>query len=508
MRGAASITVQTFPDGEPGSNPWIDISNDFTNQMFSLLHISETLLPKTKVTPEEYIESRIKKIADLLSPEERKELSNALGWLLASMRKSPAFPMGEGLTAEPPNSQRGEHLTPAADETPKEDESDKDNKGKEISITSSNVSAAMIQFMHDMATGGMSGNHATLRRSLLVTAVSNFEILFGKLAQEIYAVNKSALNDSEYSFSLQELAQFDSLEDAREFLAERRVSALMRDSVDGWDKWLGKAVKGASMADTPVNWPVTREVFARRNLLVHNGGIVNQIYLSIASRLDEKGKPNVEIGDNLKVDAEYFSTAVQNLLALGVIVLTDVACRLSKTSTRTLHDALLFNADMAVNRGAWHASLAISKYLLSCRLRRADQLNAQILNWVTRKRIKGVDDIRSEVEDWDISGLAEEISHYKVVLLGDKKQAVEKIEELITGKKLGLVEVALHPAYEELIEDLPSISRMAKASQSEVTEVEKQKLPAKKSAAKKTAPKRQPAKKTAAKKAVRRPRTA
>ncbi|MFG2932583.1 hypothetical protein [Streptomyces achromogenes] len=460
MRGAASITIQRS-DGGPDDDPWIAISNDFTNQMFSLLHISETLIPKTKLTPEEYLDLRIKKIAELLSPEEAREFSKALGWLFAHTRSAPSNLAGVPSESEVPGHSKLMEVEHVVDEGSSESEArgSGNDAGKGLSITSSNVSAAVIQFMHDMATGITRANHGTLRKSLLVTAVSNFEILFGKIAQEVYKTNKAALNDSDYSFTLQELAQFNSLEDAREFLIERRVSALMRESIDGWDKWLGKAVKGATMADTPVNWPVTREVFARRNLLVHNGGIVNQIYLSIVSRLDGYTNSNAEVGDRLKVDAEYFSAAVQNVLALGVVVLTDVACRLSRDSKGKLHLALLFNADMAVKRNAWHAALAISKYLLSRRLRRADQLRAQLINWVARKKIYGIDDIRSEVEEWDTSGLADEISHYKAVLLGNKEKAIEKIEDLVARNKLGLVEIALHPAYEDLIQDLPSISR-------------------------------------------------
>lgn len=460
MGEAASITIQRS-DRDPEGNPWLAIGNDFANQMFSLLHISKTLIPKTNPTPEDYLDLRVKKIARLLTREEAKEFGEALSWLLSSFRSMSLIstedvPKGElstdrnsreGVNEE--GSNRGE-LQGGGDEI-----------GGGLSIASPNVSTAFLQFVHDMATGITGSNHETLRKSLLVTAVSNFEILFGRLVQEVYKVNKAALNDSDYSFSLQELAQFRTLEDAREFLIERRVSALMRESVDGWEKWLGKAVKGASMAGTPVNWPVTREVFARRNLLVHNGGIVNRIYLSTVSRLDGSPNSGVEVGDILEVDAEYFSTAVENLLALGVVVTADVACRLSKDSARELHGGLLFDADMALKRGAWHASLAISKYLLSCQLRRMSQLRAQLINWVARKKIHGLDDIRSEVEDWDTGGLADKVSHYKDVLLGDKGKAIEKVEELISRKELPLVEIALHPVYEDLIEDLPSISRNA-----------------------------------------------
>jgi hypothetical protein len=279
------------------------------------------------------------------------------------------------------------------------------------------------------------------------------------MAQVIYEINKSALNDSDYSFSLQELAEFESLDEARQFLIERRVSALMRDSVDGWSKWLGRAVKGVVMSDLPVDWPATREVFARRNVIVHNDGMANRIYLSqvpSGSKLGEGVKP----GDRLAVDSEYFAVAVQNLLALGAMLVADIGSRLYKEHAGSLKSDLLFRAELALKRNAWHASLAISKYLLASPLSRRDQLTAQVTNWVARKNLFGMDDIRDELRSWDTTGLSEEFSHFRDVLLGNKERAIEVVEGLSASGKIPLVEIALHPAYAEIIDELPSFASL------------------------------------------------
>ncbi|MEU6275778.1 hypothetical protein ABZ871_25700 [Streptomyces populi] len=423
----ASVKVKE----DPGYTKLRAISDNFSNQMFALLSLSDDVIPKIENAPGDLgpLTPKIDKFTDLLTVEEREEFLGAVRWMSASLMEYV---------------EKAESGAGAADEE------------MQLRIKSRNVSTAIMHVMHDAQTGIARTNHNTLRRSLLVTAVSNFEILFGKMAQVIYEVNRSALNDSDYSFTLQELAAFESLDEARQFLVERRVSALMRDSLDGWNKWLGRTVKDATMTSLPVDWPTTREVFARRNVIVHNEGKVNRIYLSLVSG-DIKSENPLKVGDDLAVDGEYFAVAVQNLLALGVMLVVEIGRRLHKKHTDSLNSNLLFKAELALKRNAWHISLALSKYLQVSRLDRKQQLTTQVINWVARKELFGLDDVREELTEWDTSGLSEEFSHFRDVLLGDKEKAIKAVEGLCASGKIPLVEIAFHPAYAEIVNELPSL---------------------------------------------------
>ncbi|MFJ5887636.1 hypothetical protein [Streptomyces californicus] len=423
------------------------MSDAFSMQMFSLLHISDALIPQMHKPSKAAGNNPISRVADLLNEEEGVEFDGALEWLRVEAEGILKARAARDAKAEGEEDGNPEHVS------------------SKLAVRSPNVTAAFMQFVHDALTGAPRAEDDTLRKSLLVTAVSNFEVLFGKLAEGIYRVNRSALNDSDYSFSLQQLADFETLDDARQFLVERRVAALMRESFDGWDRWLGKVVKGVSMGALPVNWPATREVFARRNVVVHNGGVVNHMYLSANVKLSDRGAIEAKLGARLTVDSEYFSAAVQNLLALGMALVSEVGRKLSKYASHELNQGLLFNADMAVRRKAWIASSALSSYLLSSQLSRASQLRAQMINWVARKGMGELDVVRGEVTKWDASGLSEEFSHYKAVLLGEKEEAIKLVEGLIASDKLALVEVALHPAYAELHDELPSLTARKKAAQ-------------------------------------------
>ncbi|MFE3017821.1 hypothetical protein [Streptomyces sp. NPDC059256] len=423
---------------------WCIAIEDFSAQMFSFLQVSETLIPEMVQRQESEIFAFMDLHRHLLSEDEYAEFSRAVEWFGGSLGK--IFENRDGVAQRKEGGEVHEKADGEAD-------------GKSFSFRSANASSAFGQVIFDSIMGVKADpREDMLRKSLLVSAVSTFEVLFGRLAERVYRVNKSALNESEYKFSLQELAEFASMDDAREFLVERRIAALMRDSVDGWGRWLGKAVKGVSMEDLPIDWPSTREVFARRNLVVHNGGVVNRIYLSIINDLGGNGG-EVKLGAKLKIDKQYFAEGVQGLLALGILLSADVAGKLHKREARELSSVLIRISDIAVRRKAWSVVEALSAYLLRGDLNRGVHLRAQLLSWTARRGKYGPDAIRGEVEEWDVSGLSEEFVHCKKVLIGESEEAVRLIEELLARQKLTLIDLATNPIYAEVASEVPSFIR-------------------------------------------------
>ena len=63
------------------------------------------------------------------------------------------------------------------------------------------------------------------------------------------------------------------------------------------------------------NWEHWIEMKARRDLLVHNAGIINSVYIQKTNRIY-----NVKLGDEIIIDYEYFSESVANMKKLvGVL---------------------------------------------------------------------------------------------------------------------------------------------------------------------------------------------
>ncbi|GAA1463785.1 hypothetical protein NE857_00325 [Nocardiopsis exhalans] len=424
--------VEINKKDEQNPNSWNSLIEDFAAQMFDLLHIGTGFL--SNIQRESDLSDQARQIMNLLTEEEKEEMRATLDWIGDSLLKFHRTEEGP-ISPLPRTNQEGQEGQEGQEES------------STLELKSANVSTALMQLLTESRIFMRSDiRPETLRKSILITSASTFEMLFGRMAERVYKVNKSALDDSEYKFSLQQLAEFETLDDAREFLTERRISALLRESIEGWEKWLSKSVKGTSMTSLSSDWDGIREVFARRNVIVHNGGYANHIYLKTAKGSKSK---KVALGEELKVDEDYFSERIQGLLSLGIITSADVARRLHKEESENIADLVFRYAQISLRRGAWDSAISLSEYSLKSKINRRQQLRSQIINWTAKKKLFGLEKIESEVSSWDVSGLSDEFSHCKLVLLGKNEEAAKSIELLVESKKLSVVDIATDPLYDE-----------------------------------------------------------
>ncbi|MCX4575896.1 hypothetical protein OHB41_22425 [Streptomyces sp. NBC_01571] len=296
-------------------------------------------------------------------------------------------------------------------------------------------------------------HHDLLRNSLLVSSISGFEVLFGRVARSIFKVNKAALNDSDHAFTLQQLADFASLDDAREFLLEQRVSKLLYESLDGWEKWLKRAGGGASMVALPVDWPKLREAFARRNLLVHADGVANHLYLEIVSKLTPRTP--VQLGEKLRVNGQYLDEHLQEILALGRLLSVDVGMKLHKREKEAYLSTLTTDINRLSHKGLWRTCIALSKYALGCELTRSQEINVRTRGWIAQKEEIGLDSIKGEVEGWDVSGLAPIFALRKDAIL-ELDSTIDKVRPLLEDGTITVFDVATDPLYKSFRKQLKS----------------------------------------------------
>jgi hypothetical protein len=153
-------------------------------------------------------------------------------------------------------------------------------------------------------------------RSFLTSLVSHYDAFLGSLIRALFSLKQELLNSSDRSLSFKELTCFDSIESAREFIIEKEVETLLRNSHSEQFKWMENKFGLTLTKDLP-SWAPFIEVMERRNLFVHCNGIVSTQYLSVCSE-HKVDCSKVKIGDELQVDQKYFRVAYATVLEIGV----------------------------------------------------------------------------------------------------------------------------------------------------------------------------------------------
>lgn len=159
---------------------------------------------------------------------------------------------------------------------------------------------------------------ALLRRSAVVTLMSYFEALIADLVHAFYIRFPSALPAEQRSLTLAELRELGSVDEAVQYLVAQEVDSILRESLEKQISYFTKPLK-VDVSPIEGSMPRLIEVDQRRNIYVHNRGIVNHHYLKrVAPHLIDEH--SAKDGEHLHVDEEYLQTAIDSAFVSGLIL--------------------------------------------------------------------------------------------------------------------------------------------------------------------------------------------
>jgi hypothetical protein len=161
-----------------------------------------------------------------------------------------------------------------------------------------------------------------LFENLIVTAVSYFESFLFAVLQLILLEYPKKLTlsvhgiDTKKEIPLETLLDSGSREDALRAVIERQLNSLSYARPKAYLDYLN-SVTGVDTLDLAFLDYV--EIKATRDIIIHNSGIINNVYLSKVGN-QKRG----EIGDRLVIDNQYFNHCIATLKRLSGIMRRDV----------------------------------------------------------------------------------------------------------------------------------------------------------------------------------------
>lgn len=269
--------------------------------------------------------------------------------------------------------------------------------------------------------------------SLFVSLISQFDAFLGKLIKQIFLTKPEILNSSEKSISFSKLSELKSFDETKEFMIEKEIESVLRESHTEHFLWLENKLKITLRKDLEI-WKTFIEITERRNLLVHNEGIVTSQYLLICRQNDIFTESEPKIGDELDVSAEYFSHAFKCLYELSV--------KLTQVVWRKLLPQDIQKADESLNDICYellrknHNNLAIILLNFATNVLKKhfneETKNVFIINLALANKLKGNTEKCREItnqKDW--SACSDKFKIARAALLDD----FEEVETLM--KKIG-----------------------------------------------------------------------
>ncbi|OJW82916.1 MAG: hypothetical protein BGO69_02445 [Bacteroidetes bacterium 46-16] len=150
-----------------------------------------------------------------------------------------------------------------------------------------------------------------------VSFVSQYDAYLGRLIRTIFLAKPQILNSSERNILFSELLEFKDINEAKEFIIDKEVEAVLRDSHFKQFRWIENKV-GIKLRENLPSFKKFIEITERRNLFVHCNGIVSRQYIDTCTEHEINGIEKIKVGDRLHVKASYLFGCYSILFEIGV----------------------------------------------------------------------------------------------------------------------------------------------------------------------------------------------
>lgn len=289
---------------------------------------------------------------------------------------------------------------------------------------------------------------ALMLESMLISGVSGFEAFISNLITASLRFDPSPMSKGGRVFEYNEVINFESIADFIEDASDKYVDNLMRDPLEKWLDFLSMALRIRDLAWIKDD---LNEYLQRRHVLVHNGGRVSRAYLEHIS-----GQSNLpKLHDKLTVDLDYLTRAL-NKMAQVVLFLSQAALSAVQNSATAKRDGFSGD-DIGGNDTAFDCLLDGRFGVISESCAKIEpffwvSVSKEYFKancWHARKMMKGIEEIRREVELWDVS-LNDTLLLAKHCLLENVTEAKKVLDRLLAAQTITSIEFATWPILEPL----------------------------------------------------------
>jgi len=151
------------------------------------------------------------------------------------------------------------------------------------------------------------------------------------------------------------------MEKAREYVIEKQIESVLRDSHTDQFDWLQSTFGIKLRTDFPA-WPVFIEITERRNLFVHTNGVVSRQYLDVCQMHKCNLAEGLEVGMSLPLTREYFAASFDCILEVGVKLGQVLWRKIQPTESVAADRNLMEIAYSLISEGKYQAARALLEF--------------------------------------------------------------------------------------------------------------------------------------------------
>lgn len=264
----------------------------------------------------------------------------------------------------------------------------------------------------------------TMYNNILISILIEFENIITRIFEEIITKYPDAyLGDTNVSYA--EIIKAQNIDDIKGQIISNEVNTIMRESIFKWIKILEKKHKIIISLENRYTKDFI-EAYLRRNIIVHNESKINNDYINGMKIIGKNVKENM-IGHRLECTKEYIDRIIDSSIYLIIYIINQILI-LFKEENENFTNAILSMGFEKIKNEEYNLSREMFRLLKDNKtLDQQTKIYSQINYWQTYKWDNKYEEVRTEIEAFDISAY-EVLIKLAVYAL---KEDYEKIEKLL-----------------------------------------------------------------------------
>lgn len=285
-----------------------------------------------------------------------------------------------------------------------------------------------------------------LYRNSLISLLSSVEWFFSQILHFYYDKHPESAGIQKKTMTLTDLKSFGSIEDAEKYLIDVKIEEILRGSFDTWITLLKAELSLGLGYIEPIKEELT-EFYQRRNLFVHNGGVVNSIYIS---KVKEEFRQDIKINDQLTVDKEYLDNAICKLQKAFILIASELWKNLDKAD-KTRGDILTDIVYENLLKSRWDICEGLTYFIINdSQLDVTDKVVAQLNFWLCKKRTNQYDSIKKDIEKEDYSDKKEIFQLALFALRDETNLFFETLPAALDSRQINIKRLEEFPIFQEI----------------------------------------------------------
>lgn len=159
-----------------------------------------------------------------------------------------------------------------------------------------------------------------IEKAVLFNLISYLEQSLSDVSHIILKEHPEILQLNDKNLTFDEIKKCDSLDDAKEFLVSQEIEKLLFKPLSDFFDFFEKKVFKIEFSNLSKFRNELIEIKERRNLLIHNGGIVNSKYLNTVEK-SLQGKFKIKKDEEISLGKKYLEECIEKIELIGLELL-------------------------------------------------------------------------------------------------------------------------------------------------------------------------------------------